>query len=333
MAGEEEHTAAVTSYLAEQASRLRSSNSAVALSNEDALSAGADLRGKVVVITGAASGFGRSYALKAAQLGAKVVLGDLKQESVNVVATEIRANGGQAEALACDVTDWDAQVKLFRHARNTFGHIDVVAVNAGIAESSDRFLNFAKTDNGEPVKPRMPTVDVNIVGAGYTTKLAFFHLRENPAKEGKAVVILGSMASWFGLPGAPVYCMSKHAMLGLFRSLYFDAQLYDIHLNLVCPFFVHTSIFGTLPKLLLAGIPLPSVDEVVNAMVAATAKDVTGSVFVVDFKGICEVPWAAYAHGPDGYYQVFARRAQGLMSFGKWAFDVVSAVVGAFKGR
>lgn len=94
-----------------------------------------------------------------------------------------------------------------RHARNTFGHIDVVAVNAGIAESSDRFLNFAKTDNGEPVKPRMPTVDVNIVGAGYTTKLAFFHLRENPAKEGKAVVILGSMgASASSVPTSALCC-------------------------------------------------------------------------------------------------------------------------------
>ncbi|BGP38570.1 hypothetical protein JCM10449v2_002505 [Rhodotorula kratochvilovae] len=326
MATPEALSPALEGLLRSESASLRATAHAVPLGIDDALSAGASLRGKVVVITGAASGFGRGYAKKAAELGL---------EAVQVVVDEIAASGGKATGIACDVTNWDAQVAMFRHARNTFGHIDVVAVNAGIAEPpSARYLDMKKGADGEPSKPTLPTASVNIVGAAYTTKLAFFHLNENPAKEDKAIVILGSMASFFGLPGAPVYSASKHAMLGLFRSLYYDAQIYGIRLNIVNPFFVSTGIFGTLPKLLLAGIPLPTVDDVVAAMVAASSKaDSTGSAFVVDFKGILEVPWGSFAHGEDGYYAVFSNRAKGAISFGKWAFDTISALVGAFRGK
>ncbi|GAA5829579.1 hypothetical protein JCM3770_002689, partial [Rhodotorula araucariae] len=284
MATYEELAPAFAGLLLAESAALRATARAVPLDNDDALAAGAGLGGKVVVVTGAASGFGRAYASKAAHLGAKVVLSDVGLSGVQGVADEIVAKGGRATAIACDVTSWEAQ----RHARSTFGHIDVVVVNAGIAEpSSARYLDMKKDADGEPSKPTMPTLSVNIVGAAYTTKLAFFHLNENPAKEGKAIVLLGSMASFFGLPGAPIYSASKHAMLGLFRSLYYDSLAYGIRLNIVNPFFVSTGLFGTLPKLLLAGIPLPTVDDVVAAIVAASSKpDSTGSAFVVDFKRV-----------------------------------------------
>lgn len=115
------------------------------------------------------------------------------------------------------------------------------------------------------------------------------------------------MASFSGIPGAPAYSMSKHGVLGLFRSLYYDALVYGIKIkcvflslspsrpalltfahsscSIVNPFFVSTGIIGVLPKLLIAGIPLATVDEVVAAMVAASTKpDSNGSAFVVDFK-------------------------------------------------
>ncbi|TNY18539.1 hypothetical protein DMC30DRAFT_50254 [Rhodotorula diobovata] len=322
---------AIDGLLRAQSAALRRPEDATALTVDDALTAGSALKGKVVVVTGAANGFGRAYANKVAEFGAKVVLSDVRLESVQVVADEVTAAGGQATCIACDVTNWDAQVAMFRHARNTFGHIDVVAANAGIGEPDRaRFLDLRKGPDGEPTKPTMPTASVNFTGAAYTAKLAFFHLNENPAKEGKALVILGSMASFSGIPGAPVYSASKHAVLGLFRSLYYDSLVYGIRINIVNPFFVKTGIFGVVPKLLLAGIPLPTVEEVVAAMIAATCKpDSTGSAFVVDFKGILELPSAVY--NLDGYYHVFASRAQGLMGWGKWAFDVVSAAVSVFR--
>ncbi|GAA5835902.1 hypothetical protein JCM9279_002138 [Rhodotorula babjevae] len=330
-ASTEELAPAFQGLLGAQSAALRRPEDAAPLSVDDALTSGAALRGKVVVVTGAASGFGRAYAIQAAKFGAKLVLSDMKVESVQRVVDEITAAGGQATCVACDVTSWDAQVAMFRHGRNVFGHVDVVVVNAGIGEpDSARFMDMRKGSDGEPMKPTMPTLAVNLTGAAYTAKLAFFHLDENPTKEGKAVVLLGSMASFSGIPGAPAYSMSKHGILGLLRSLYYDALVYGIKINIVNPFFVSTGIIGMVPKLLIAGIPLATIDEVVAAMIAASTKpDSNGSAFVVDFKGILELPAAVYSL--DGYYHVFASRAQGLMGWGKWAFDVVSAVAGAFK--
>ncbi|BGP54456.1 hypothetical protein JCM8202_001534 [Rhodotorula sphaerocarpa] len=306
---------------------------AAALDLDECLAHGAELKDKVVLVTGSGSGFGRAYARKVASFGAKLVLSDLRKEHVQEVADEIIAAGGKATAIACDVTDWDAQVRMFKHAISTYGVVDVVVANAGIGEpESDRYLNLKPDADGDPTKPSLRTLGPNVTGVAYTAKLAFFYLDKNPAKKGKSLVVLGSMASFFGLPGGPIYSASKHAVLGLARSLVFDGMAYGISVNIVNPFFVKTNIFGTAASLLLAGIPLPEIDDVVTAMIAASSKpDTTGSAFVVDFKGVLEVPLAAESNGPSGYYEVFARRAAGAIIFGKWLSDVVSAVFGRFR--
>lgn len=80
----------------------------------------------------------------------------------------------------------------------------------------------------------MTTLDVNLTGVIYTVKLAFYHLSRNPSKKsqgGKSIVILGSMASFFGIPGAPLYTASKHAVLGFMRSLYHNAKSEGISIS------------------------------------------------------------------------------------------------------
>ncbi|GAA6061058.1 hypothetical protein JCM10212_000101 [Sporobolomyces blumeae] len=257
--------------------------------------------GKVVVVTGSASGFGATYAKLVARHGAKVVLSDLDLLAVQTVVDEIKASGGDATGVACNVIDWDAQVRMFRHAIDTYGKIDIVVANAGTAsETKDPLLGESVDANGEPKKPSMLTLDVNTTGAIYTVKLGFFHLNQNPSNSGKSIVILGSMASFFGIPGAPLYSASKHAMLGFVRSLYHDAVANGINLNLINPFFCKTGIV-TFPALVaLAGIPLAEKTDVVNAMVYASSsrrddkdKGTTGSCFLVDWKGIVEIPYHA----------------------------------------
>ncbi|BGP23408.1 short-chain dehydrogenase/reductase SDR family protein [Rhodotorula toruloides] len=336
MVSNEDASAAIGELIRQQSAEVRQTRASIPLNIDEAWACGeADLRDKVVVVTGAGSGFGKGFSLKAGQFGAKVVLSDLRKESAQKVADEIASKGGQATAIACNVTKWEDQVKMFRHARDTFGHVDIVVANAGIAEPpTARFLDF-RTENGEPTKPALPTVDVNLIGLMYTTKLAFFHMRENPAKDGKSIVLLGSMASFLGIPGAPAYGATKHAVLGLMRSLYFDAHVYGIRINTVHPFFVKTNIFGLIPTLLLTGIPLPTVDDVVAAITAAACKvSSNGAAFVVDFKGILEIPYSASASEENGgYYAIFARRAQGALSLGKYVFDIVAAFSGALSGR
>ncbi|GAA5873811.1 hypothetical protein JCM8547_005952 [Rhodosporidiobolus lusitaniae] len=325
-------SAPIAELLRQQAADYRNQQSALPLDVDEALSFGSSLRGKVVVVTGSGSGFGAGYAREAAKNGAKVVLSDRNKDAVEAVAKEIRAAGGEATAVACDVTSWDEQVKMFRHGVDTFGPIDVVVANAGIAEGGNRFMDLRPGEDGEPTEPRMNTTHVNVIGAAYTVKLAFFHLTRNPVKDGKAITILGSMASFFGLPGAPMYSTSKHAVLGMMRSLQYDAAVYNISMNIVNPWFVKTNIFGAVPLLLLAGIPLATVDEVVAAMIAATSKtDAHAAAFVVDFKGILQVPLAEHEKGT--YYRNFMDRATGLIGFGKWVADCIAAVGVAIKRR
>ncbi|GAA6037208.1 hypothetical protein JCM8097_008621 [Rhodosporidiobolus ruineniae] len=321
--------AALAQLMREQSAALRQDDQAEPLSVDDALSHGAGLRGKVVVVTGSGAGFGASYARTVAKFGAKLVLSDRNEGGVLAVAEEIKAAGGEATAIKCDVTKWEDQVKMFRHGVNTFGHIDVVVANAGISEPHP-LMDLTEGEDGEPQEPKMTTLDVNVKGVMYTIKLAFFHLKNNPVRDGKCITILGSLASFFGIPGAPAYTTSKHAVLGLMRSLAYDADMYNITINTVHPFFVLTNIFSPIVNLLLAGIPLPTVDEVVATMVAASSMPrSSGAAFVVDFKGILKVP--RHLHETGSYYRVFMDRATGAMSTAKWLADSVRALISAVR--
>lgn len=195
----------------------------------------------------------------------------------------------------------------------------------------------------------MTTLDVNTTGAIYTVKLGFYHLSRNPAKGGKSIVILGSMASFFGIPGAPLYTASKHAVLGFMRSLYHNAKSENISISTINPFFCHTGIFGFLPLLALSGIPLATLDDVIGAMVYASTAgikdkdasdentEINGSSFLVDWKGILQVPYHCTAGSspealqpgstvPKGYYKVFEERASAAIYSGKFVKDVVYAL-------
>ncbi|GAA5909419.1 uncharacterized protein JCM6883_003937 [Sporobolomyces salmoneus] len=340
----------VLEHLQSQSNLLRSSSFStptLPISIDQALSNVEQFKGKVVVITGAAGiGFGAHYSKKVAKYGAKVVLSDLKLEAVQEVVDEIKAAGGEATGIACNVLDWDAQVRMFRHAIDTYGKIDIVFANAGTSSETDHPLLGEETDaNGEPKKPSTTTLDVNTTGVIYTVKLGFYHLSRNPAKTGKSIVILGSMASFFGIPGAPLYTASKHAVLGFMRSLYHNAKAENISISTINPFFCHTGIFGFLPLLALSGIPLATLDDVIGAMIyASTAKDlqaapneeVNGSSFLVDWKGILQIPYNATAGSSavslesgttqKGYYKIFEERASAAIYSGKVVKDIVYAL-------
>ncbi|GAA5997155.1 hypothetical protein JCM5350_005587 [Sporobolomyces pararoseus] len=346
---------AILEHLQAQSSILRTSSFStptVPLSLPQALSNTSQLKGKVVVITGSGSkiGFGANYARKiAVEYGAKVVLSDLRLKDVMEVVEEIRAAGGEATGIECNVLDWDAQVRMFRHAIDTYGKIDVVAANAGTSsETSQPLLSHQLDRNGEPKKPAMTTLDVNLTGVIYTVKLAFYHLSRNPSKKsqgGKSIVILGSMASFFGIPGAPLYTASKHAVLGFMRSLYHNAKSEGISISTINPFFCHTGIFGFLPLIALSGIPLASLEDVIGAMIYASTPnpsseeaEVNGSSFLVDWKGILQIPYNSTSGSspsalepnskvPKGYYKIFEERASQAIYSGKLFKDVIYALL------
>ncbi|KAE9386156.1 NAD(P)-binding protein [Gymnopus androsaceus JB14] len=181
------------------------------------------LKGKVVLITGAGRGIGKETAIQFANFGAKIVIGDIDLVSAQETANTVTSAGGQAIFQNCDVTVWDDLVDLYNLAIAKFGSVDVVVPNAGVPETSF-FYNVCFDSNGRPQEPHLREVEVNLKGVLYTAHLAQHYLRvhagqESSTKPLKAIVFIGSMSPWASYSPAPIYTATKHAILGLMRSV------------------------------------------------------------------------------------------------------------------
>ncbi|KAF9462472.1 hypothetical protein BDZ94DRAFT_1322648 [Collybia nuda] len=272
------------------------------------------LEGKVVVVTGAANGIGKEAAIRFASFGAKVVIGDLDVAGAQRTVTEIQSHGGQAISLGCNVTIWDDQVTMFETAISRFGAVDIVVPNAGVSEIGT--FDTVTFDRGKPVKPSTATLDVNLTGVLYTTHLALYYLLLNRSSPDslKAIVLLGSMASWSGIPRGSLYAASKHAILGLMRSLYPGLHFQNIRIASIHPFFADTAIVPIPVKLLLAGIPLAPVPRIAGAILYAATDpnpETNGSAWLLTDDGpVFMVPKEEFKMG---VYKMIDDRANAMI--------------------
>ncbi|GAA5868707.1 hypothetical protein JCM8547_003790 [Rhodosporidiobolus lusitaniae] len=274
-------------------------NDARAYSAEELLAEGEKLRDKVVLVTGAGSlqGFGGQVALKAASYGAKVVVSDVREDAAVKVQKEIEKMGGQATAIGCDVSDWDQQVRIFKHAVRTYGHVDVVIANAGMGDDFSGLLAEFETDQGDPAKPLLRCVHVDLIGVIYSAKLAFWYLRRSPTRASKAFIAVGSVSARFAFPGVPLYAAAKHGILGLQRALYYDGLENGITVNTIQPWIVETPItMDSKNGGILADVPKGKVEDVVSALIKASTTEESGQELFVDEKGVFSLP-----HKSSGY--------------------------------
>ncbi|KAK0195010.1 hypothetical protein F5146DRAFT_1100683 [Armillaria mellea] len=211
--------------------------------DEKLLSHSARVKGKVLLITGGASGIGKATALQFAAHGAKVVIGDRNVDGAQATVDEIVQAGGLATCISCDVSAWDDVVALFELAMRAYGAIDVVVACAGVTEIGT--FGVVKFDaNGKPLKPRLTTLDVNLIGTLYTAHLAQHYLAQGQSEgDLKSLVLLGSIASWKAIRRGTMYSASKHAVLGTMRSLYPDFADQGIRISVVNPFFAGDPVF------------------------------------------------------------------------------------------
>jgi len=275
-------------------------------------------KGKVVVLTGGANGIGREVALAFSKRGAKVVIGDLDVTGAEALVATIAKHGGEAASIKCNVISWDDQLALFELAFERYGAVDIVIPNAGITEVIPTCDGSLTVVDGKPVAPKLLTLEVNLKGVFYAVHLGMHYVKRNRAPDSwKAIVMMGSVASWNSLPGAPQYTASKHGVLGLMRALDPIAARNNIRLAAIHPWFADTSLLGLPVKLILAGIPLTPVPRIAGAVFrAATDPDTATS----------GCPWVLPDDGPVvrlekealrvGVYEILGKRVRRAVGFG-----------------
>jgi len=191
-----------------------------------------DFTGRNVLITGASSGIGRVLALRVAAKGARIALVARRQNELDGVAEEIRAGGGDAVVLVCDVSDREQALATAAHAAAELGNIDVLVNNAGYGRHR-RFLDLDLEDMERMMR-------VNFLGSLYFTKALLPAMVERGSGW---MVFIASVAGRIAPADETAYAASKFAMVGLASSLSLEVEDAGVHILTVCPGAIRTPFF------------------------------------------------------------------------------------------
>ena len=194
--------------------------------------------GKTVLVTGAASGMGRSTAHLFADEGANVAVTDLGEERVQTVVDEIVGAGGAARGWALDVSDETAINRVVEEIVDAFGSLDILVNNAGIVAAGP-------VDGPGYLDAFQRTIDVDLAAHVLTIRAALPHLKASG--EGRIVNIAsteGSGATKYN----SAYVAAKHGVIGLTRALAMELGEFGITVNCVQPGPIRTGMTAGVPE-------------------------------------------------------------------------------------
>tara|TARA_R110001583_G_scaffold115385_3_gene265886 strand:- start:81 stop:842 length:762 start_codon:yes stop_codon:yes gene_type:complete len=246
------------------------------------------MKDKVVLITGASSGIGKSTAEAFAAKGATVVVAARRKEELDSLVASIEAKGGKASAIQTDVSKTKDVEQMVAHAIDTFGRIDYAVNNAGI-EGELASITELSEESWDQV------MNINLKGVFLCMK----YQAKAMIKGGHpgAIVNVGSVNSFLGFPTGSAYVTSKHGLVGLTTSVSAELAPQGIRVNLLCPGITVTPMHnrirdlfgddlydkGILPKVHLQRAGLP--EEMAKAILFLCSDDssyISGSTLTVD---------------------------------------------------
>lgn len=247
-----------------------------------------NLEGKSALVTGGASGIGRATALAFAREGARVAVADILEEAAQRTVAEIEAMGGQALAIACDVTDDDAVKAMIAATVDAFGDLDCAFNNAGIAP-------YQVNAGGQKIADVAPeawrrVIDVNLTGVWLCLRHEVAQMRAQGS--GGVIINTASILGLIGSATSSAYVAAKHGVVGLTKTAAADHAEDNIRVNAVCPGYIETAMTEETMRRrgerILARVPMARMgqaNEIAEAVVwlcSPKASFVTGVSWAVD---------------------------------------------------
>ena len=240
------------------------------------------VKGKTVLITGAASGLGREMAIAMVENGARVALVDFDAETLAKTAAEL---GPNILHYVADVANKAQMENVVREAHEELGSLDIVIANAGVSDAEPALLHETTDDVWNRV------MDINVTGLLFTARpVLAIMVKQNYGKLITVASMFG-IAAPAGLFSRPAYAASKGAIVNLTRELAIQYAPYNIQVNALCPGFFRTA---TRPrnaenaKIMADYTPMKRIadaSEIKGSVLylASSASDfVTGTMLVVD---------------------------------------------------
>lgn len=244
------------------------------------------LTGKIALVTGAGRGIGREIALTLAKNGATVIVNyNGSKESADAVVTQIKENGGSAEAVQCNVSDFSASEEFVKQVLAKYKKVDILVNNAGVTR--DNLIMRMSEEDYDAV------LDTNLKGAFNMIR----HLSRSFIKQrGGKIINISSVSGVLGNAGQANYSASKAGLIGLTKSVAREFASRGINVNAVAPGFIDTDMTKNMTedakKELNNMIPMgkmgttKNIADLVMFLAGEQSDYITGQVICVD-GGMC----------------------------------------------
>ncbi|MCM1192190.1 MAG: 3-oxoacyl-[acyl-carrier-protein] reductase [Butyrivibrio sp.] len=241
-----------------------------------------NLSGKVALVTGAGRGIGRAIALKLGSMGAAVLVNyNGSADRAREVVEQIEGMGGSAEAICCNVADFDACGRMTEEVIGKYKRVDILVNNAGIAR--DNLIMRMSEEEYDSV------LNTNLKGAFNTIRhLSRYFLKQRSGK----IINISSVSGVLGNGGQANYSASKAGMIGLTKSVARELASRGICVNAVAPGFIDTEMTTAMPEktreAAVGAIPMgrmglpEEIAETVGFLAGSGSDYITGQVICVD---------------------------------------------------